>query len=379
MPGLWIPVAVMLAGHSERSPVVLMAVAWSLGWPLAVATHEFGHALTARLNGFEVTGVALGAGRRLWRARWFGFPVEFRRNPFGGGLTYFVDLKHRTSRWPTFWAVLGGPAANAAMATVLLSAAYMSSTLERYGDLDLGVATLSGLGASHVLMAIANLIPWGRGDPSGRFEKDGRQLVSLISRPRPRPEAWPGKLREIHRYLHAGRIAEAEIACHEAAGLKPGSVVALAYLVHCMSHARGPATAAKYYLHHRMEFEAAQETEDEAEKASLSYFHANVAWVALVSEDESMAAPGIAHARAAYQLSPTYPGSKAVYGAVLTAEGNAGEGVRLLLEAVREMTDMLDKADTCALLVKAEQQRGDPRRARTFEDLRRHLIRSAAA
>ena len=195
-----------------------MALAWSLGWPLVVAIHEFGHAFAARLAGFEVTGVELGVGRSWRRVRWFGFPVELRHNPFGGGLTHYIDFRRRTSRWPMFWAVLAGPAANAAAAAALLGAAYRLSSLGPAGDVALGVAALSGLGASHVLTVLTNLAPWGRDDPAGRFRKDGRQLLSLILTPQPRPEPWPGKLREIAQYLCVGRIAEAELASHKAVG-----------------------------------------------------------------------------------------------------------------------------------------------------------------
>ena len=64
---------------------------------------------------------------------------------------------------------------------------------------------------------------------------------------------------------------------------------------------------------------------------------------------------------------------------MLMAEGEADEGAHLLVEAVRSMTDLLDKADTCVLLAKAERRRGDQRRAERFEVLRRHYIESAAA
>lgn len=376
---VYVPMLISLADEAGRAAVILMVVAWSCGWPLTIAVHEFGHALAARWAGLEVSKVVLGAGRLWFRRRWLGVPVEVRRNPLAGGRTHFVDLRHRLSRWPAFWAVCGGPGANLCAAAVLVASAYLVSRLGRSIWIDLLVAVLSGLAGNQAIMAASNLIPFGKGDLADGVKKDGLLLLILLFAPRPQVPDKVGKLLETRRYLQVRRFAEAEAASFEAIRLDPASAFALSNHLHCISRNRGPAAALRYYIDNKPAFDAVEAGGKNAEGDVLGLLHANVAWLALCADGPPMADLAARHARQAFEASPDSPASKAVYGAALSRGGDAEKGAKLLIEALRGLDDPLDKADTCALLAALEQERGDRRRAESFTGLQRRLIAGAAA
>ncbi len=65
-----------------------------LAWVVLLVLHEFGHAIAARLLGWRVERISIGAGRIRWERRFLGMPVEFRTLPLSGFvLPRPVDLR----------------------------------------------------------------------------------------------------------------------------------------------------------------------------------------------------------------------------------------------------------------------------------------------
>jgi hypothetical protein len=95
--------------HSGFSLLFLVIVQWFLILP-----HELGHALAARMFGYEQIRIFIGMGKPLFSFDFAGFYWVFNRIPFGG-LTYSKPPAE-PKRWQHLTFVASGLGVNAAMA-----------------------------------------------------------------------------------------------------------------------------------------------------------------------------------------------------------------------------------------------------------------------
>jgi hypothetical protein len=128
---------------------------------VALPLHECGHALAAWLVGLRVNRIVLGTGKRIWRGRMRGIPVEIRAMP-SIGFTFISPKSPTFVRTRMFVGVLAGPLVNLALALMTTPAliAFLDRTKVTHplagfsplGMLCLGnwIALLSSLAPSRV-------------------------------------------------------------------------------------------------------------------------------------------------------------------------------------------------------------------------------------
>ena len=92
-PGEFISLYVMVAVFlllialeifSNYEPRKLSALLFVLWWMPLVLLHEFGHAVMARLLGWQVSRTVIGFGRVVWQGKLFSAPLELRMVPIEG-------------------------------------------------------------------------------------------------------------------------------------------------------------------------------------------------------------------------------------------------------------------------------------------------------
>jgi hypothetical protein len=376
---VYVPIGYALTAQDEHGPLgVVFAEALILTGPLTALVHEFGHAIAARIAGLEVISVVIGRGSRAFSFRFLGCPVEVRRNVFGGGRTTFVDLRGEFSRWRLFFAIVGGPVANCVAAAMFVALAYAVSAIEPSGEVDAAVAVFSGIAFSQGLAAVLNLWPWGRGDLDDGLQRDGKLLLLLLFARLPQDDDRTRSIRRTLGTLRARRFADAEVACRELVSLEPTSPWAQSQLLHSILRNRGADAVVAYYGDHRDDFDAAEQTASEDERASVPFLNANIAWAMLNASDKSLLAMAAGPLQRALDATPDTPEVKGTHGALLIEMGEPERGASMLLDAARVIADSGDKADFCTFLARAARLTGDLERAVSFEGLRGHIVKTAA-
>src|SRR5580765_351489 len=94
---LLVVVAVLniVVGRGDRNLMRWLPLICLLQWVLIIP-HELGHALVARLWGYQQIRIFVGSGKPLFAANFLGFPWMFRMVPFGGvTVTKPGDKVHR--------------------------------------------------------------------------------------------------------------------------------------------------------------------------------------------------------------------------------------------------------------------------------------------
>jgi hypothetical protein len=149
------------------------AVGFALWWIVSswgtLAVHEAGHAVVARSNGNRVPDVAIGTGLTLFR---FG-RITIGAIPFLGHTHWLANESSMTSRKELF-IVLGGPAANLALASALASVPYVRA--DGWG------VTLICINLGAVLL---NVLPFERTFDGRPIPNDGAQALRIL-----RSSAW---------------------------------------------------------------------------------------------------------------------------------------------------------------------------------------------
>ena len=375
---IWRVVWLILLGFAamnepaEAAGLLAFMLAVWVSRPVATTVHEFGHALFAAIAGLQVTSVTVGSGPSLASFRWGVTRFELRAYTFTGGLTGFVDLRARPARWRIAVAILGGPLANAIILGLTIGLMVLQAGVE--GSNEIGAALLAGVAFSQGSALFISLMPltYRTG-----LVSDGKRLLGLLKAQPTQPDAKTDAMTHSYRLMRAQRFGAAALAFQEIVNLCPDDPLGLGLLIHCISRAQGDAAAFDYYVEHRDRFDIAAENPDEATRVWLPWLHANVAWAAVKAGDPANRPLAEALARDAVLVFPDAPELKGTFGAVLVEKGETSEGLSLLRDAARGITDPIDKADFCTFLAKGEHARGDTARAQDFEDLRQHILASA--
>jgi Zn-dependent protease len=342
---------------------------FAIAWLLTTAMHEFGHAVVANTLGCHIISVNIGSGPALWR-RWRGGAViVVGCYTFTGGKVHYLESDRPLGPGRRAMVAFAGPAANLCASAILILCAAAISRLDTYGDSDIAVATLSGLAISQVCAAIFNLIP--RTHKSGLLS-DGAQILQAFKSDK-KLEQWQLDLSRGLRLALARRFVDAEAAFKSLLDCPLGRPAVLSMVIHYAYRGRGGAKVVEFYRENQEFFDAAEEATAE-QRESLSYVHATLAWAALNSGLPSALLIAENFARRAYEVTPDAPAMKGTLGALLVTQGEIDRGAELLLDAVREMTDPLDRADLFAFLAKSERARGVEARANDFEGLERHNL-----
>jgi hypothetical protein len=164
---------------TNYEPRKLAALFFMLWWLPLVFVHEFGHALMAKLIGWDIQRTVVGFGRVVYQGYLFKAPLELRLIPIEG-FVQFKPVYGRGMRYKHALTYFAGPGIELVVffAIALIMGWNNFFVIEdHYGKLAfqaLAYAALAG--------AILNLIPMGVVTRDGETPNDGMGiLLSLFS------------------------------------------------------------------------------------------------------------------------------------------------------------------------------------------------------
>jgi hypothetical protein len=156
------------------TPIKLSILLVALFWIPLLATHEFGHALAARLLGWHVVQVVIGMGRLLGRFTWGRARIELRAVPTQG----FVRSRPLNLHRPRLKSALiysAGPGMDFIMVGIvwaLLGRDRLFSVVDDYG-----VIIGQSLALAAAAQGVMNLLPLSVASERGAVASDGLGII----------------------------------------------------------------------------------------------------------------------------------------------------------------------------------------------------------
>lgn len=161
-------------------PKRLSAVAFLLAWMPLTFLHEFGHAVLARLVGWEVKEFVVGFGRIVKEFHFRGTKVEFRMVPISGYMLPGYTLES-WGRLKSALVYFGGPGIELLVFFAINSIIGFDTFLN--ASEDLVEILMQGIALSALTSAVINLIPMSAITDEGETPNDGLGiLLSLFGR-----------------------------------------------------------------------------------------------------------------------------------------------------------------------------------------------------
>lgn len=164
----------MLTNYQPRK---LGALLFVLFWIPLLFIHEFGHALMARLMGWEVKLIQIGFGYRIIRSTIFGTPIEVRAIPFEGFVRCEPQSKHY-NRFEDALIYFAGPGIELIIffsILMLFGSDWMFSTTDNYLQIVIQSFAFAALAG-----AVINLIPLGITTKEGTTPNDGMGILICL-------------------------------------------------------------------------------------------------------------------------------------------------------------------------------------------------------
>jgi membrane-associated protease RseP (regulator of RpoE activity) len=174
--------ALVLLGFSldlatDFEPKKMGAIVFIVAWIPLTVLHEFGHAVIARLVGWEVKEFVIRYGRIIKEFRYNETKVELRMVPIGGYiLPHFTGTNW--SRWKSALVYFAGPG----IELVVFFAIYSVIGFDKFFKPGLGYLelVLQGIGLSAMMGAVLNLIPLSALTEKGETPNDGLGILLSI-------------------------------------------------------------------------------------------------------------------------------------------------------------------------------------------------------
>lgn len=166
----------------DYEPRKLAVVLVLLFWAPLLVIHEAGHAVVARLCGWEVDRIVLGFGRTRWRLVVAGIPVEIKTLPLSG----FVLPRPRDLQSPRLKNALiyaGGPGFELLAALLVIGLTGPSTFFQPSESLPVIAAQAFGLAAAMGL--VFTLFPYRISEGRGESWSDGMGILASWKLPDP--------------------------------------------------------------------------------------------------------------------------------------------------------------------------------------------------
>lgn len=165
---------------SDYEPRKFGAIIFFLAWMPLTFLHEFGHAVAARLVGWEVKEFVVGFGRILKEVQFRETKVELRAVPISG---YMLPgyTEASWSRWKSAFVYFAGPASE----LLVFFGIYALMGFDKFLNTGDGLVELffHGVALSALTSAVINLIPMSAITEEGETPNDGLGiLLSLFGR-----------------------------------------------------------------------------------------------------------------------------------------------------------------------------------------------------
>ena len=360
----------------DRGDPISAAIFWLtllLAEPLTIGVHEVGHAVVAKLLGFDVLSLRVGRGPEIWARRLGSVRLSLCRYAMMGGATEFVVPEIR-SRWRSGLVFLAGALFNLTAAGVLIALGLILNT--QSGEwAAMVVAIVAGLIISNLRMMFAALWPWTSGEET---PSDGAQILALFRRSlNTADDPRLSLLAATERLRMAGRFTEAADLFANKLRDWPNDPYLLGMVIHCTSRTAGDRAALARYAGLVAQAPAGPPRGFDWHATMTGWLAANIAWSTIKSQPDADLDTADRAMRVALAHPPDAPEVKATLGALHVSRGEAALGERLLIEALRVAKEPNDRADFSLYIAKARRQLGDVTGADEAGRLREHILTTA--
>jgi tetratricopeptide (TPR) repeat protein len=329
---------------------------------LTIVPHELGHAVMARLLGWRVFAITIGAGKSLWRRNMWGTVVDLHAIPIHG-LTQMAPVNPHWYRTKYFLAILAGPAVNFLM---MLGVFFWWWNGDKPFDLSALPRAAWLFILANLLVLLVNLFP--KQLKSLGVLSDGKQLLSI-----------PLYTKDhVHQRLASRYVLEASI-CHEffddLAGARRwcerGLVefpdnFQLVYMNAFIYSAETKYDQARELYLKLLERENEPTTMRYTLLNNIAYFNALCGKIELLPEAD-------AFSKEAFEALPWADFIIGTRGTVLVALGQLEEGTNLLNRSLKKCVRPRDKADTYCHLAVAYDRSRKPDEARQHLEMARKV------
>ena len=210
-------------------------------------------------------------------------------------------------------------------------------------------------------MAVGNLLPYRTTEQTA---SDGLALWRLVTIGRSSDPVAP-LLARVAVFLRAGLFDAATRTILRAFELAPQDPFVVSLVIHCLSRLQGDLAATEWAL-------ARAKTLAEsgaAEEPAMAWLWANIAWSALKAGRSDLGKEIDAYSRLAFEKMPDRPEMRGTRGAVLVWRGDFVTGAPLLVAAIRQAGDRIDRDDFCAFLSNVLAIAGEGPRAAAFSEV----------
>jgi Zn-dependent protease len=350
----------------SRAPSLLVYAALVVCAPFVLAVHELGHAVAARLVGYEAVWIQYGFGPVRWRWRMLGFGIQVRRFAWGAGMTHMHRPDLAGWRLREALVDVAGSAVNIAFGIAFFM---LGARLDAGPETpELAVSVCAALGIANIVTGLFNLIPSG-GD--GELSSDGRNLLkALFGKAEPiKPE-----VRALYRtlqHMNAREPVALIVAAKEGLKAYPDELYHLNCAYHGISQVEGDAAALAFASPYRQRVDFPADRLDERTRESQAWTRVNLAWSGIKLGLSNEAWVG-RYAQDALAVAP-YPAMQMTAGAWMIDTGRAPEGRPLMTEGVRQLGELAEKAEACRFLAMAARAAGEMETADDYEAIGRHL------
>ena len=170
----------LLEIFSNYEPRKFGAIVFLLAWIPLTFIHELGHAVVARIVGWEVKELVVGFGRILKEFHFRGTKVEFRAVPISGYMLPGFTASN-WGRWKSALVYFAGPASE----LLVFFGIYALIGFDKFLNAGSGLVELffHGVALSALTSAVINLIPMSAITEEGETPNDGLGiLLSLFGR-----------------------------------------------------------------------------------------------------------------------------------------------------------------------------------------------------
>jgi len=322
----------LLVDHSGSVSTFFFLLTFILFLYLNVYIHEFGHAITGSLLGFQIKRLIIGVGRELIRFR-TGQSVFIINWGLSGGVTHWGKVPKKQLRLRFALLSIGGILAQTVV--VLCCMIFLNVSI---WDL----VTFSNFSYSHlfiysnVLLMGANLLPWKFDYMGIKLPTDGLQLLQL--------PFW--KEQDIQNILSAGKIMEAYEQYEAKNYPEAERLFRECMIVYRETILPKINVAAALIKQGKVQdcIELLERQVDSYQKDPLLFFlYNNLAWAYLISYSVNSLQMADKYSSQAYLLNSRHRNVLGTRACVLIEQGNIDDGIILLKKVVNFGAPVDDK------------------------------------
>ncbi len=332
--------------------------------PPLIVLHEAAHLLVARMVGFRVFAIHLGAGKIIHTARFLSLRWFLRQLPISGA-TIVGGLWMPQYRLRKFLIYLAGPGLH--LVLMLVSLGILSGQLFAQRTSALHLLAQAGFWIN-LLLLLGNLYPHKVATGLGVAGTDGWAMIHIF---RVSPAELDKQLAlyyvlEAVDAIDVGQKQTARQWIEKGLVLYPTDPFIINGAGFVYSHL-------SEYQQARSAFVSVLESDPPPNEGLKNIALNNIAFADIMLEDSALLPEADAYSEQAYKNLPWETLIGGTRGAVLVALGKTDEGIGLLKKAMAGSFDPTSKAMDACLIARGEIQRGNSAEAKKYLEAARQL------